>query len=159
MKEEQQENLLTDIPSLVLPSFDNIEGNQREQKELLKEINNNQKAILENQEKLIKYFIPTEEQLKKQELEKKKQLEEEKKLQEELELEEQELQKQVEEEKQEQELYNQQVLQQLTLLNENITGVEFQNQHTNTYLYMLVFGLLFAFVMSFIYKLIKKFMY
>ena len=117
MKEEQQENLLTDIPSLVLPSFDNIEGNQREHSELLKEINNNQKAILENQEKLIKYFIPTEEQLKKQELEKKKQLEEEKKLQEELELEEQELQKQVEEEKQEQELYNQQVLQQLTLLN------------------------------------------
>ena len=63
MKEEQQENLLTDIPSLVLPSFDNIEGNQREHSELLKEINNNQKAILENQEKLIKYFIPTEEQL------------------------------------------------------------------------------------------------
>ena len=40
---------------------------------------------------------------------------------------------------------------------ENITKVEFVNQNTNSYLYILCFGFLFAFVMSFIYKNIKKF--
>ena len=64
----------------------------------------------------------------------------------------------LQQEKEYQEEYNAQVLQQLTMLNENISKVEFANQNTNVYLYILCFGFLFAFVMAFIYKTIRKFL-
>lgn len=156
---ENQDSLNSlDIPSFDINKIEEIKGNHEQQKLLLEEIKENQKSIIEQQKKFLDYFVPTEEQIKKQEAEEQKRLQEEQELQEELELEQEELEKQEQLEKEEQELYDQQVLQQLTLLNENITKVEFTNQNTNAYLYILCFGFLFAFVISFIYKSIKKFL-
>ena len=151
---ESQDNTI--VPSLEIPSFDynkldEIIQGEKEQQKLLNE-------ILEYQKKISDYYVPTDEEKKKQKQEQQKKLEEELKLQKELEEEQEQLDLELQQEKEYQEEYNAQVLQQLTLLNENIAKVEFVNQNTNGYLYILCFGFLFAFVMSFIYKTIRKFL-
>lgn len=154
MKENQEIENQEDVPSLDT-SFDYTKLN-----ELIKESQEQQKIlneILENQKIIIDYFVPTEEEIKKQKQEEQKKNLEEQKLQEQLEEEEEILQQELEKEKTLEEEYNQEVLTQLTTLNENISKVEFVNQNTNAYLYILCFGFLLAFVMSFIYKSIKKF--
>ena len=142
---ESQDNTI--VPSLEIPSFDynkldEIIQGEKEQQKLLNE-------ILEYQKKISDYYVPTDEEKKKQKQEQQKKLEEELKLQKELEEEQEQLDLELQQEKEYQEEYNAQVLQQLTLLNENIAKVEFVNQNTNGYLYILCFGFLFAFVMSF----------
>lgn len=106
--------------------------------------------IIEKLELLVEHFVPTEEELLEQ-----KELEQ-KLAKEQKELSEKEQLEQIEEQELQQE-FNQQILQELTLLNENITKVETVNLNTNAYLYILCFGFLLAFVISFIYKTIKKF--
>lgn len=152
----ENQELTNSIPSLDIPPFDynkldEIIQGEKEQQKLLNE-------ILEYQKKISDYYVPTDEEKKKQKQEQQKKLEEEQKIQKELEEEQEQLDLELQQEKQAQEEYNAQVLQQLTLLNENIAKVEFVNQNTNGYLYILCFGFLFAFVMSFIYKTIKKFL-
>lgn len=159
MGENQETNNSLDNPPLNIElNLEGLEGIEENQNVLLSEIKENQRLIIENQKKLIDYFVPTEEEIKEQKIQEQKIQEEEQKLQEELELEQEEIEKQEQQEKEEQQEYNQQVLQQLTTLNENIAKVEFVNQNTNAYLYILCFGFLFAFVITFIYKSIKKFL-
>lgn len=150
------------ISSLDNPPFDinkleELINIQREQQKILEEIKNEQKNTIDNLKLLNDYLIPTEEEIKQLQKEEKEKIEENKKLQEELELEQLEIEEEDLKEKELQQEYNAEVLQQLTMLNENISKVEFANQNTNTYLYILCFGFLLAFVMTFIYKTIKKF--
>jgi Zn-dependent M16 (insulinase) family peptidase len=152
MQEENQE--LTPLD----PSLIDIEV-LNELKDLQEESINQQKQIIENQKIIIDHFIPSEEEQKQLKEEEQKQLKETQKLQE-------EEQKKIEEEEkaqlqlqEEQTTYNDEVLQQLTLLNENITSVEFETQNTNAYMYIIVLGFILTFVCLYIYKLIKKFTY
>lgn len=155
---ENQDNLNSlETPPSINIDLGELKGNQEISNATLQEIKDNQKTIIEQQKKLIDYFVPSEEELKKQKQEQQKKLQEEQKLQEELELEQEELEKQEQLEKEAQDIYQQEILHNLTTLNENITKVEFSNQNTNAYLYILCFGFLFAFVITFIYKSIKKF--
>lgn len=159
MGESQETNNSLDNPPLNINlDLEELEGIENNQNIILGEIKENQKLIIENQKKLIDYFVPTEEELKQQKLQEQKIQEEEQKIQEQMELEQQELEEEEQQKEEEQQLYNQQVLKELTTLNENISKVEFVNQNTNAYLYVLCFGFLFAFVITFIYKLIKKFL-
>lgn len=157
MGDNQETNNSLDNPPLTI-NLEELEGIEENQNVLLSEIKENQRLIIENQKILIDYFVPTEEEIKKQQLQEKKLQEEEQKLQEQMQIEEEELEKQVQQEKEQLQEYNQEVLQQLTLLNENISKVEFVNQNTNAYLYILCFGFLLIFVITFIYKTIKKFL-
>lgn len=113
---------------------------------------NNQLELNKKIDALIDYIIPTEQEIEEQKSIEKEQL---KKHNEQIELEKQS----AIEEKELQWEYNDKVLQELTLLNENITKVETVSNNTNAYLYILCFGFLLAFFISFIYKTIKKFMY
>lgn len=157
MGDNQETNNSLDNPPLTI-NLEELEGIEENQNVLLSEIKENQRLIIENQKILIDYFVPTEEEIKKQQLQEKKLQEEEQKLQEQMQIEEEELEKQVQQEKEQLQEYNQEVLQQLTSLNENISKVEFVNQNTNAYLYILCFGFLLIFVITFIYKTIKKFL-
>ena len=110
---ESQDNTI--VPSLEIPSFDynkldEIIQGEKEQQKLLNE-------ILEYQKKISDYYVPTDEEKKKQKQEQQKKLEEELKLQQELEEEQEQLDLELQQEKQAQEEYNAQVLQQLTMLN------------------------------------------
>lgn len=124
-----------------------------------KDSNLNQfQQIIDNQNKIIDYFIPTEEEIKKQE-------EQEKKLQEETKKEEEKLAEELKEKEELQEKrtvdnieYQQELLAQVKMLNDNIYKVEFQAQNTNSYMYILCLMLLATSVCVFIYKMIKKFM-
>lgn len=147
---ENQETTPLDVPSFDYNKLEELKGNQEKLNQLLEE-------ILINQKELNDYIIPTEEEIKQQQLNEKKLHEEQEKQKEEMLLVEQEEQKQLNEEKAEQQEYNQEVLYELKSLNENIGKVEFANQNTNVYLYILCFGFLFAFIIFFIYKLIRKF--
>ena len=113
---------------------------------------NNQLELNKKIDALIDYIIPTEQEIEEQKSIEKEQL---KKHNEQIELE----KHSAIEEKELQWEYNDKVLQELTLLNENITKVETVSNNTNAYLYILCFGFLLAFFISFIYKTIKKFMY
>lgn len=157
MGDNQETNNSLDNPPLTI-NLEELEGIEENQNVLLSEIKENQRLIIENQKILIDYFVPTEEEIKKQQLQEKKLQEEEQKLQEQMQIEEEDLEKQVQQEKEQLQEYNQEVLQQLTSLNENISKVEFVNQNTNAYLYILCFGFLLIFVITFIYKTIKKFL-
>lgn len=157
MGDNQETNNSLDNPPLTI-NLEELEGIEENQNVLLSEIRENQRLIIENQKILIDYFVPTEEEIKKQQLQEKKLQEEEQKLQEQMQIEEEDLEKQVQQEKEQLQEYNQEVLQQLTSLNENISKVEFVNQNTNAYLYILCFGFLLIFVITFIYKTIKKFL-
>ena len=127
---ENQDTLNSlDNPPFDINKIEELIEIQREQQKLLEEIKNEQKNTIDNLKLLTDYFVPTEEELKKLQVEEKKKLEENKKLQEELELEEQELEEEQLKEKELEQEYNQQVLYQLTTLNENITKVEFANQN------------------------------
>ena len=133
---ESHENTI--VPSIEIPSFDynkldEIIQGEKEQQKLLNE-------ILEYQKKISDYYVPTDEQIKKQKQEQQKKQEEELQLQKELEEEQEQLDLELQKEKQAQQEYNQEILHQLTTLNENIAKVEFVNQNTNAYLYILCFG-------------------
>ena len=136
------------IPSLDFSSFD-----YNKLDELIQIGKDNQvilEEILQYQKDLSEYIIPSEDDLLKlKELESKKEKEELEK--------ESALELEKEENKSYQEEYNSQVLQQLTLLNDNISNVEIANHSTNSYLYILCFGLLVVFVLSFIYKTLRRF--
>ena len=136
------------IPSLDFSSFD-----YNKLDELIQVGKDNQvilEEILQYQKDLSEYIIPSEDDLLKlKELESKKEKEELEK--------ESALELEKEESKSYQEEYNSQVLQQLTLLNDNISNVEIANHNTNSYLYILCFGLLVVFVLSFIYKTLRRF--
>ena len=150
MEENQDITTPLDIPSFDYNKLNELRENQEKNNQLLEQ-------LLNNQEKLNDYLIPTDEEIKKQELEDKKLHEEQKKLEEQKLHEEQEQEEKLIQDQQEQQEYNQQVLYELKTLNENIGKVEFANQNTNVYLYILCFGLLVTFVIFFIYKLIRKF--
>ena len=136
------------IPSLDFSSFD-----YNKLDELIQIGKDNQvilEEILQYQKDLSEYIIPSEDELLKlKELESEKEKEELEK--------ESALELEKEESKSYQEEYNSQVLQQLTLLNDNISNVEIANHNTNSYLYILCFGLLVVFVLSFIYKTLRRF--
>lgn len=136
------------IPSLDFSSFD-----YNKLDELIQIGKDNQvilEEILQYQKDLSEYIIPSEDDLLKlKELESEKEKEELEK--------ESALELEKEESKSYQEEYNSQVLQQLTLLNDNISNVEIANHNTNSYLYILCFGLLVVFVLSFIYKTLRRF--
>ena len=136
------------IPSLDFSSFD-----YNKLDELIQIGKDNQvilEEILQYQKDLSEYIIPSEDDLLKlMELESEKEKEELEK--------ESALELEKEESKSYQEEYNSQVLQQLTLLNDNISNVEIANHNTNSYLYILCFGLLVVFVLSFIYKTLRRF--
>ena len=136
------------IPSLDFSSFD-----YNKLDELIQVGKDNQvilEEILQYQKDLSEYIIPSEDELLKlKELESEKEKEELEK--------ESALELEKEESKSYQEEYNSQVLQQLTLLNDNISNVEIANHNTNSYLYILCFGLLVVFVLSFIYKTLRRF--
>lgn len=157
MGENQELNTSLDFSSFDYTKLEELIKENQKQQKLLEEQQIILNEVLESQKKLVDYFVPTEEEiLKKEELEKEQLLKEEE-LQKELEQEDLQKQKELEQEKNLEQQYNQEFLNQLTLLNENITNVEFANQNTNAYLYILCLGFLVAFVMSFIYKNIKKF--
>ena len=99
---------------------------------------NNQLELNKKIDALIDYIIPTEQEIEEQKSIEKEQL---KKHNEQIELEKQS----AIEEKELQWEYNDKVLQELTLLNENITKVETVSNNTNAYLYILCFGFLLAF--------------
>ena len=143
-------NTSLDFSSFDYTKLEELIKENQEQQRLLEEQQVILSEVLETQKKIVDYFVPTEEEiLKQKELEKEKLLEEEQ-LQKELEEEDLQKQKELEQEKNIEQQYNQEFLNQLTLLNENITNVEFANQNTNAYLYILCLGFLVAFVMSFI---------
>ena len=120
--------------------------------DILGEMSQQQMEIIEQNKILIDYFVPTEEELLQQEKDLQNQQEEDLKS----------LEKEEEEKLSQQEYqlsYDQEVLNQLTLLNENISKVDYNTQTTYSYSYVLTFGLLFTLVIFLIYKTIKRFIY
>ena len=118
----------------------------------LGEISEQQGEIVEQNKVLIDYFVPTEEEVLQQEKDLQNQQEEDLKA-----LEKEEAEKLSQQ--QYEHSYNQDVLNQLTLLNENISKVDYNTQTNYTYSYVLTFGLLFTLVIFLIYKIIKRFIY
>ena len=116
--EENQETTPLDVPSFDYNKLEELKGNQEKLNQLLEE-------ILTNQKELNDYIIPTEEEIKQQQLNEKKLHEEQEKQKEEMLIVEQEEQEQVKKEKAEQQEYNQEILYELKTLNENIGKVEF----------------------------------
>ena len=120
--------------------------------DILGEMSQQQMEIIEQNKILIDYFVPTEEELLQQEKDLQNQQEEDLKA----------LEKEEEEKVSQHEYqlsYDQEVLNQLTLLNENISKVDYNTQTTYSYSYVLTFGLLFTLVIFLIYKTIKRFIY
>ena len=118
----------------------------------LGEISTQQGEIIEQNKILIDYFVPTEDEIIQQEKDLQNQQEEDLKA----------LEKEEEEKLSQQEYqfsHDQEVLNQLTLLNENISKVDYNTQTTYSYSYVLTFGLLFTLVIFLIYKIIKRFIY
>lgn len=148
MDNDQYNSLINEIQTLST-NLEKLNNKNSEKEDIFL---TNQLELNKKIDALIDYFIPTEEEVEEQKSIEKEQL---KKHNEQIELEKQN----AIEEKEQQWEYNDKVLQELTLLNENIMKVETVNNNTNAYLYILCFGFLLAFVISFIYKTIKKFMY
>lgn len=120
--------------------------------DILGEISQQQLEIIEQNKILIDYFVPTEEELLQQEKDLQNQQNEDLKA----------LEKEEKEKLSQQEYqfsHDQEVLNQLTLLNENISKVDYNTQTTYSYSYVLTFGLLITLVVFLIYKTIKKFIY
>lgn len=120
--------------------------------DILGEMSQQQMEIIEQNKILIDYFVPTEEEILQQEKDLQNQQEEDLKA----------LEKEEEEKVSQHEYqlsYDQEVLNQLTLLNENISKVDYNTQTTYSYSYVLTFGLLFTLVIFLIYKTIKRFIY
>lgn len=148
MDNDQFNSLINEIQTLST-NLEKLNNKNSEKEDIFLD---NQLELNKKIDALIDYFIPTEQEIEEQKSIEKEQL---KKHNEQLELEKQN----AIEEKEQQWEYNDKVLQELTLLNENITKVETVSNNTNAYLYILCFGFLLAFFISFIYKTIKKFMY
>ena len=108
--EENQETTPLDVPSFDYNKLEELKGNQEKLNQLLEE-------ILTNQKELNDYIIPTEEEIKQQQLNEKKLHEEQEKQKEEMLIVEQEEQEQVKKEKAEQQEYNQEILYELKTLN------------------------------------------
>ena len=116
-------------------------------------VDNNQiQQIIDNQNILIDYFVPSEEELKKQEEEQKKQDEELIKLAEE---EEKALQEETDKELE----FRQNVLTEIKAVNESVGNVRFETSNTNAYMYIVCLAFLIVGTSTFIYKMIKKFMH
>lgn len=114
------------------------------------EILESQEKTIKNQEKIIEYFIPSDEELKEQE-----QLE--KKEQEQLEIEEIELEKELEQKELEQEQYQQELITLLGKIEDNTlnnTSVSTVNSTTN---YLLLFVILGIFILYVLYRAIRYF--
>ena len=114
------------------------------------EILESQEKTIKNQEKIIEYFIPSEEELKKQE-------ELENKEQEQLEIEEIELEKELEQKELEQEQYQQELITLLGKIEDNTlnnTSVSTVNSTTN---YLLLFVIVGIFILYLLYRAIRYF--
>ena len=114
------------------------------------EILESQEKTIKNQEKIIEYFIPSDEELKQQE-------ELEKKEQEQLEIEEIELEKELEQKELEQEQYQQELITLLGKIEDNTlnnTSVSTVNSTTN---YLLLFVILGIFILYLLYRAIRYF--
>ena len=114
----------------------------------LQKINEQNGEIIEQNNKLIDHFVPTEEDLKKEQEEEeliKQQQEEEDLLMIEKELSQQE--------------YNQDLLQEIKLLNENINKIGYNTQYGNNQNYLLLLGLLLVGFCVLTYKILRRFFY
>ena len=114
------------------------------------EILESQEKTIKNQEKIIEYFIPSDEELKQQE-------ELEKKEQEQLEIEEIELEKELEQKELEQEQYQQELITLLGKIEDNTlnnTSVSTVNSTTN---YLLLFVIVGIFILYLLYRAIRYF--
>ena len=114
------------------------------------EILESQEKTIKNQEKIIHYFIPSDEELKEQE-------ELEKKEQEQLEIEEIELEKELEQKELEQEQYQQELIALLGKIEDNTlnnTSVSTVNSTTN---YLLLFVIVGIFILYLLYRAIRYF--
>ena len=114
------------------------------------EILESQEKTIKNQEKIIQYFIPSEEELKEQE-------ELERKEQEQLEIEEIELEKELEQKELEQEQYQQELITLLGKIEDNTlnnTSVSTVNSTTN---YLLLFVIVGIFILYLLYRAIRYF--
>ena len=114
------------------------------------EILESQEKTIKNQEKIIEYFIPSDEEIKEQ-------VELEKKEQEQLELEEIELEKELEQKELEQEQYQQELITLLGKIEDNTlnnTSVATVGSTTN---YLLLFVILGIFILYVLYRAIRYF--
>ena len=134
MDNDQFNSLINEIQTLST-NLEKLNNKNSEKEDIFL---NNQLELNKKIDALIDYIIPTEQEIEEQKSIEKEQL---KKHNEQIELEKQS----AIEEKELQWEYNDKVLQELTLLNENITKVETVSNNTNAYLYILCFGFLLAF--------------
>lgn len=128
------------------PIIDTLQDLLIKQGEMLE----SQEKTIKNQEKIIEYFIPSEEELKElEELEIKEQ--------EQLEIEEIELEKELEQKELEQEQYQQELITLLGKIEDNTlnnTSVSTMNSTTN---YLLLFVIVGIFILYLLYRAIRYF--
>lgn len=118
-----------------------------------------QEEIIANQQKIIDYFIPSEEEINNQ----KKQEEKELKEQQEKELKEKELKEQQEKElKEQQEEYNNTILSTLESINTSVSSLSVSssenlavNSVSSGSIYLLLFTIVFTIIIYYLYRLIR----
>lgn len=119
---------------------------------LLEDIKTNQDKLIELNSSLSDYIIPTDEEIKQQQLEEKEK--------EQQQLEQQQIEQQQLEEKEQQQLeYNNELLSEIKLLNENITKVGYNTEYSNNQDYLFLICLIVIGFCVLTYKLLKRFFY